>query len=370
MLTGAVLKKGFLLLSLIGMISVNSHSHYQDVSPIDRIEHVINEAEDHLRVLPEKTISLLENNSPLLAIATPEQASAWHLTAMLSAIQVSDLDLLNQSLYALSELKETEYFNQHLAKILRGLGVWMRRSGHLTAAKAGYLCSIDYSDSPKDKVIAMINLGVVERNLGNLVYSNNMYTAAKELAAELEEYEFLAIIENNLGTLAITEQRYKDAQQHFAKALEMNQYLNRRSGEVLTANNLLLSFLYQNETLLFQRLQSRVKRLLIPGKDSAREAYFKILQAVHQVQVAPSTLENAHQIIAGNLPLVNDKGIHGLLQPLLAGIEYQISLPTNAQNQRYNGVLVQQFSMCDWQKYSQDNYLAVLKSKDKDTSTN
>lgn len=364
------MKKGFLFNLVCVFASMQSYAVYQDTTRVDLVEKVIDEAQAHLNVLPEKTANLLTTHTDLLASATPEQKSAWHTTAMLSAIQVSDLDSLYTSLHQLSELNQTKHFEQHTAQILRGIGVWMRRSGHLSSAKAGYLCSIDYSNTLKDKVIAMINLGVVERNLGNLSYSNNMYNAAKELAIELEEEAFLPIIENNLGTLAISQRRYADAQQYFASALEMNQYLNRRSGEVLTANNLLLSFLYQGESLLFERLQPRVERLHVQGKDSAREAYFKILQAVHAAQNTPNSMSKAHQIIDRNIPRVNDTGIYGLLHPLLLQIDYHLQLPAQIKDKGYDGILKQQFAMCDWKKYSQDNHLAVLKSENEDSSTN
>ncbi|GAA0857364.1 tetratricopeptide repeat protein [Aliiglaciecola litoralis] len=355
--------KGLFILFFMCVFMPMSNAHYQHGLSFENVDLTLKEAQDHLVVLPEKSLTILDKNSHKITVANDEQQAQWHFIAMLAAVSVADLDRLHAALISFEPLSNTEYYQAHLDQILSALGIWFRRSGYLNDAKASYLCSLEKSSTEHSKLRALLNLGVVERNLNHFAQAKEINLIALDIATNIESETYIAVLQNNLGILAISEKRYMDASAHFTKALELNEKLNRRSGELISSMNLLLAFLYQDNSLYFERMVDRAQRkLLLSPDDTARESYLNILKAINSARTIPSSLEQSRQVILANIERVNDKGIQLLLTPLInqLGVQYNIQQQQSLDT-IYQGPLLEQFSMCNWQLNSDNaNMQAII----------
>lgn len=350
----------YVIICLLCCFAQPALARFQQSEPTFTIESKLKEANDYLVVLPERSLSILTQNDLLLVDANDEQKSQWHAAKMIASIRVANLRYLKETLYGLSQLQNTTYFQDHSETVLNALGVWLRRSGYLHSAKSAYICSFEASNPDKNIIRPLLNLAVVERNLANYKQSKVLNVIALKMAKEQELTAYVATIENNLGILAISESRYYDAHTHFSAALNLNERLNRRSGELLASMNLLLTFLYQENQLYFNRLYERAKRKLLLYPDTARGAYLAVLEAIHTAQTEPFLVKNSQQKILDHIILVNDKGLQDLLSPLInkVGVNYQ----AEQQNSElvYSGQLLQQYSMCNWNVDLNDDNLQKI----------
>lgn len=79
------------------------------------------------------------------------------------------------------------------------------------------MCSFKHSANKKSKIHPILNLAVVERNLGNFQQSKQLNVMALKMVTNEELEDYIAIIENNLGIIAISEKRYPAAQNIFQR---------------------------------------------------------------------------------------------------------------------------------------------------------
>jgi tetratricopeptide (TPR) repeat protein len=342
------------------MCSFPVFAFYQESDSQQNVDVILEDASDHLVVLPEKTIAILSQNAHLLNVADKEQQARWHYITLVAAVRAAQLDTVQLALQSLAPLTGTHYYQSHLAQILKGLGIWLRRSGFSNTAKSTYLCSLTYSKNEREKLGAIVNLGVVERNLNNYQRAKEIYTVALEIATKNESNTYIAIIENNLGILAISEHQYDEAQTHFETSLNLNELLKRRSGELLSSMNLLLTFLYQKNIIYFERAKHRAQRKLLLSPDTARAAYFNVLEAIQIARIHPQKLQQSQDVILNNIKLINDIGIQTLLAPLIVdiGVQYEFARPP--ADAVYKGALLNQFAMCDWQMNSDEANIRLI----------
>lgn len=335
-------------------------AHFQQTDSSATIATTLKEANDYLVILPERSLSILNQHQSLLVTADAEQQAQWQLTKMIAAIRVANLVSIKDALISLGSLQSATYFQSHHEQILNGLGVWLRRSGYLLTAKSAYMCSYSLSTNKSSPLRPILNLAIVERNLGNFQQSKQLNLLALQMAKNEELAHYIAIIENNLGIISISEKRYHAAQKHFSNALDLNEKLQRRSGELLASMNLLLTFLYQDNPLYFNRLYDRAKRKLLLYPDTARGAYLAVLEAIYSAQTEPFTINNSKQKIRDNIVLVNDKGLQALLSPLINKVGVNYHPEQQDTSQRYSGDMLKHYSMCNWNSETNDAHLQQL----------
>ncbi|WJG11002.1 tetratricopeptide repeat protein [Aliiglaciecola sp. LCG003] len=356
------MKKGLLILWLFLLSVSTTEGRYQDMDTSETVAALLKEASDHLIVLPEKSVELLSDNITTLSYATKNEQAQWHYITLVATVRTSDLLALQQTLLSLAELQTTQFYQSHSSVILNGLGVWMRRSGYLEMAKMSYFCALEDATLPIDKVRALSNLAVVERNLGHNTDAENVYQSAMQLAKENEFDSYLAIIQNNLGILRLVNEQYSEALQYFSQSIENFQKIDHRAGELLSGINLLHVFLYLEDDLMFDRLDGRIVRMLKRSPAGSRTAYYNILKAVQTARLQPDKLESSIFTIKQNYALLDDVAIQKLLTPLVRqlGIDTEELPPMVART--YNDEFLQLYASCNWQKYSDETYMSVLKS--------
>lgn len=286
---------------------------------------VLHEAIDHSDVLPEKTLSLLDKHEQYLEHLNENQQAQWFSTVMIASIKTSNLQSLEESIFALEEFKQNQYVEENKQTIINGIGVWYLRKGLLNQAKQAYQCNLTSSINEKSQIRSLLNLAVVERNLGNIDSAYRLNKRALMMSNKLELEHSIAIINNNLGILALTKKNYHKAQVYFTNAMNMNDRLMRRSGEILAGINLLHLFVRQNAPLMFERLFSRVKLMLEPFPKDTRHAYLDIIQTVHLYQVGNISYDQANSLISEQHKNIEDVGIKRFLEPLLE--QFDLTIP-------------------------------------------
>ncbi|GAB2683123.1 tetratricopeptide repeat protein [Aliiglaciecola aliphaticivorans] len=356
-----MLKKGILSTALYWVFVFPCFANKQMIAM--PIQDKLQEARDYLSVLPERSLAILSNKEHLLRISNHEILADWYDAKMIASIRVADLDQIQDALIHLSKLQNTDFSKTNRTTWLNGLGIWMRKSGFLLDAKISYLCSANNNSTEVGKVIPIMNLAIVELRLGNTQTARILYELALGIAEKHELASVFAIVENGLGNISLIEKKYPQAQVHFSEALKLNEKLQRRSGEVLSGENLLLSFLYQDKLDLFARLSDRIKRKLKRSQSGSRTAYFAILKAIYEARIDSTKIAASTDTISANMTLLKDKALRDVLAELIGtyGLAWQAEIPIKNEVQRDS--LKTLYPMCNWEKFSDDNYISVLISQ-------
>ncbi len=374
-----------MLLSLTWLISLSTHAEQYDPSTVQTIappnapisipdknigrnlqEHallLLDDAQAHLDVLPEKSLKILSDNVNLVVSLEDNEQAQWWIATMLAALRMSDLDLLNFSLEQLSALSHTPAFKEEQSRIINSLGVWFRRSGYLEEARSSYLCNYDTQSNQEDRLKTLINLAIVERNLGHYPQAALLNQKALEGALEIEAQELVAVINNNIGIIAFATQDYPSAQQHFHIAMELNQKIQRRSGHILSGLNLLMTFLAQPNLELFDRLAPRMERLLQRAPHSARSSYLTTLKTLRQYASQQTMPPEVAEDFRNHFAHIGDSGIQNLLRPIITLYDVEVEFPEVSENKVYQGDLLVRYPICDWKKYAKESLSTVLKSE-------
>lgn len=333
-----------------------------DTQSTERVFTILQEAEDHLSVLPEKSYALLKNNASLTDQLDSEQLTRWYLAQMNASASLVDNDSLNDVLTNLAALNNTAYFSDNFARIINNLGAWFRREGYLEEARKSFLCALDTELTLNAKTRALMNIAVVERNLNHTETALELNQLAHKLALENGSEDWLAIIENNMGVLMYARQEYAQAEIHFTTAMDINQRLVRRSGEILSGLNLLLSFYQQKKDDMFMRLYPRFERMLLRDPDTVRSAYLKLMHIAFQLRRGEIKLVDAQPVAQQEYEQVKDRSLQAFLFPILTEQKIQLPPLLPTQDRKYTGQLLKLYSQCNWAKYPKLTYIDVLKS--------
>lgn len=333
----------------------------QDHSNKQQANAVLEEAQAHLNVLPIKSFELLRDNNYLLVALDRDAQARWHFIMAQSASRMSDLDILHKELLLISAYSDTQFYQQHQSRILNALGIWFRRSGYFEFARRTYLCSLASNSAPKDQLNTMLNLAVVERNLGHLDEAMQMNDMALQIAQENENGAAIAVINNNLGVIAFAQKRLDDAKQYFETAMYYNQLTQRRFGEILSGNNLMLTFLSQEKLALFDRLAPRIERLLKRSSNVARKAYFDVLMILRKHDNGQPMSENSRKELLAAFNSTNDTSVQHLLRDVIESHGVSAISTELDEPKVYTGDIHQHFAECDWQKYTHGEATNMLK---------
>lgn len=342
------------------MLCVSTQVCAQRMEPLPepRARLILQEAEDYLTVLPEKSLRLLRDNRQALANLAEKDQLRWHLALANAARQIASPDIQLQALLAVAPLQSSDAFAAAKSEYLNNVGVWLRRDGQLAEAALVHTCGVESAADNRERLKAILNLAIVLRNQGQLSQARAMNSHALRLANYLKARDYKPVIINNLGVIALTEGKPEAAEAYFRLAMDENRSLVRRSSELLNGINLLLSFTLQDTPLMFDRLLPRVERMLEAATTPAREAYLTLVKALHQHNTGESLPAAQTPELVALFEQTNDSGIQGLLRPhfLKAGI----SMPPPARVQASDTHLFQSVTGCDWPKYRDTERVAKL----------
>jgi hypothetical protein len=321
----------------------------------------LNEAKAFLSVLPEKSLSILANNSVLNSLSAENQID-WHVAKLNAARQLSNLPLMADSSGQIIELRALSETNKVSTFVVNQMGIWFRRSGYLNEAKLSYLCTVDKTNEISDRLRAISNLAVVERNQGNFHNAKILNNVALKIAKKQREASMIALIENNLGILAMDQDNAELASQHFRVALDLNHHNLRRSSEILNGINLLFSFVELERYGLYARFYPRVIRLLEAYPSEARIAYLNWIHQTYLFRQNKHLSEQHKNQLLSDYDKVNDSGIQGLLYPYSQELGIDINPPNKAENKTFTGDWLSRIDQCDWDKYRTMSYATLLET--------
>lgn len=313
---------------------------------------VLHEAMDYAVVLPEKTLSILDDNLLRLNFLDENQKAEWYATRINASVRTSDLDVLKASIIAMLEFEQSKFYQHNKQTIINGLGVWFRRSGFLQQAKVAYQCNLQFLDNNSIKVTSLLNLAIVERNLGNLDTALELNHQALDLSKKLELGNSIASINNNLGVFALVSEDYDRAEKYFSTALNMNGKLMRRSGEILSGINLLHTFLRQNRPVMFERLYGRIQYMLERFPNRTRSAYLNLVSYANDYKQNKILLADVKPMIFGQYRIIEDKGIQHLLEPIMSELGISVDEFHQSESNYFNSSFQQLLSNCESPKNS------------------
>lgn len=339
----------------------------------DELLTILHEAEDYTRVLPSKTRELLQQQERHIHALSPEWQIEWHLVMFKSAQQLLDLQQMEQSLNSVMQWHNEGAFILKLSRIINSLGIWFRKSGYPKEAQIAYFCALDNTQAPRQRLSMLTNIAVTYRNLGqneDAIYTNKL---ASQLAMQLGSEMHQAVINNNLGVLFLNENKLDLAASHLLSALNINQTLSRRSGQILSGINLMQVYLRQQQMQNYQRIYPRIKRLLQVDNNQARKSYLKLINSVYLLRNGTSISSNKKRELQRAFDNLGDKALKNMLYPYTQELGLTLSFTPDKMIRHYSGSWLKQLKQCDWKTYRQPNYIrqwSIEKSNQKDTKEN
>lgn len=354
------MKKNVLTVLILLSYWLSSNS-ISSPDPKQQLLLTLTEAKALLNVLPEKSLSMLANNTLLRTLDLEDQTS-WHVTRLNAARQLSNLPVMADSLEQIIDLQSRSANNNISAFVVNQMGVWFRRSGYLNEAKLSYFCTIDNTRNSPDRLRAISNLAVVERNQGHFQHAKSLNDVALQMAQKQKDKIMVALIENNLGILALSHGNAERASQHFRRALDINHQKLRRSSEILNGINLLFSFLELNDYKHYSRFYPRVTRLLQTHPSDARVAYLNWIHQTYLFRQNKHISQQQKNRLIADYKKVNDIGIQVLLSPFAQELSINIALPSSAESKTFEGDWLKRINQCDWDKYQTMSYATLLET--------
>lgn len=321
----------------------------------------LSEAKALINVLPEKTLSLLANDSLLNTLSLEDQ-NDWHIAKLNAARQLSNLPIMADSLEQIILLQSRSNNNRVSNFVVNQMGIWFRRSGYLNEAKLSYLCTIDNSSDGPDRLRAISNLAVVERNQGRIQNAKSLNDVALHMAKKQKDKSMIALIENNLGILALNQGNAELASQHFRSALDINHQKLRRASEILNGINLLFSFVELEQSKLYRRFYPRVIRLLHAYPSEARVAYLNWIHQTFLFRENKQISQQHKKQLLRDYDRVNDRGIQTLLYPYTIELGVDINPPSTIKTNTFEGDWLKRVNQCDWDKYQSMSYAKLLET--------
>lgn len=349
------------LFPLLFFTAVFSHpqaDHSQQ--EIERAHQVLHEAAAHLDVLPEKTLSLIQENQDVIKVLDQDRATRWYFTQFDAALKLADTVQMEHALTGMLSLQHAPFFLDHIPKVANSLGVWFRRNGHYEQARLSYICSVIHATQPKEKWRALSNLAVVARNQGKLEEAELINLQVLDNADDKSQHILRASVQNNLGIVYLSQGKPDLAADRFRLAMDSNQRNMRRASEILNGINLLLTFYQQGDADLFDRLFPRIDRLLSQYPESARHAYLRLIYQLNEASTGRLLNSETRTEMEHDYEKVNDTGIQALIYSDLASFGLNIDKPTKPVLSDYDGALLDQMPLCPWPELQQMDATALI----------
>jgi len=336
------------------------HSLQAETISIEKLRGTLQEAKDYTHVVPTRSFKLLKQQQAHINILNPGEQIQWHLTFIRAALQLQNLPQVQTSLEQLLLLKQHPGFQQEFSSIVNAFGIWLRKSGYIRAARLCYACALDFSKNKRQRLSILVNLGISYRNLEQLDAAIAIYQLSHFLASNSQSQQQLAVIENNLGVLHLHQQRYEQASIHFLTALNLNQTLARRSGQILSGINLLLAYLYNQQHQQYQRVFPRVKRLLLENTHIPRNAYLQLVHSAYTMRQGQRLSAQYKAKLQQAFHQLNDKSLQVLLLPLTQELGLHIQFNKKNSLRNYQGNWLRELDQCQWHKYQKNDYIQKL----------
>lgn len=217
------------------------------------VDERLKEAKDYLTVKPSESYRILEEIN-LTKNLTEEQLIEWHILNMRASLPLGKLDNLIASVESVFKYHQSAYFAENITPVTSALGIWLRRNNYLTDAELSFKCSYRHASNDRLRVILNNSLALLARESGDLERAKSLFEYSAKLAKADKNINMMGMINFNQGVIAFQEGKFADAEQHFRKALEYYQSINKRAGKISAGTYLLFSFVVQKELTNYQRL--------------------------------------------------------------------------------------------------------------------
>lgn len=311
-------------------------------------------------VFPEKTLSLLIAQQAQWQQLNVADQFEWLHIKFSAAQHLANLALMERTLSQMVAHHQHYPEAGFVSDVLNAQGIWLRRSGNLHEARLNYLCSIEQSSTPGQRLRSALNLGSVERNLGNYARAKEINRAALKMAHALGSEKQIASIKNNLGLVYLNLGETDKAIAHLSSAMDINTKLARRSSELLNGINLLNAFVHAQKWALYERLYPRVERILIAHPNPARSAYLLWVNAAFRASIGLLPTEEEITELHHQFTQVNDSGVQKLVLSLVADTPLtpppaELAAPVSLQLSKLPAL-----PQCKWEKYEKLGYAHIL----------
>ena len=309
-----MVKKYLLLFSLL---QYPSFATEPDIYLHQRIIITLQEAEDYLTVLPSKSIKLLTKYQDLSLLKTKEKIR-WYIATIRAANSLNDLPTIRNTINQLLSVSRQPEFEDKLVSVLSSIGIYLRKSGHLSEAKLSFLCSLQHAKEVKKQVILLSSLAITARHQDDLISARNINLFARELADKNKLLSSRAAIENNLALIALNQNKLDVAEQYLLSALRTFQTISKRSSIVKIGNNLLLIYLLQDKPIRYQRIYSSIARLTAAHPNKTQKVHLLWVHSTFQQRQGHTITNEKKKQLVDDFNKLSDNNLQATLQKYLA----------------------------------------------------
>lgn len=239
---------------------------------------LLQEAEDYLRVEPAVSFELLHTIEDVDAMPVESQIR-WHLINMRAALPINNLQQLKTSIEYVFYHYEQTYFKKNVTTILSALGIWLRKNNYLESARLSLECAYQNARNDRQRLTLKNSLALLSRQMNDFDSARKQYKQALPMAKAPQRKNIYAMIKMNLGLMALEEHKLIEAEALFREALDVNQSINKREGQISSGLFLLFTFTLQEHVTNYQRLHPRISKLVTDFPNRSRQAMLTWIEA-------------------------------------------------------------------------------------------
>ncbi|BDX07155.1 hypothetical protein [Planctobacterium marinum] len=351
-------------LLLVLSLSIPTLTAAKSSSAQSSLKERLKEAFDYLHVKPIVALEIIQNAEDELSTADKAlQFDAWH-TGLWAGAYLADKQVLKTYSERITNAFNEAQSPQQQSKILRAISVRLWHLGDYQTSFHFSLCSLHKADDIERIYSSVLSMGLNKR-ISDLEEATQLYLLALENTQKSPHKRFEAPLNNNLGVVALQRDKFAEASYYFSKALTIRAEQNHLSGQLLSGLNLMLSSMFLQDWLSFERLSTRMGRLLKVHPNELLETYYQWMMWVFNQRHFESY---SPQQMAQNERLFNNIDNDSLKTSVAKAarflgfvLDYQ---PPNKNADHRE--LMQTFQFCDWQEIeamSFEDTLALVKQK-------
>lgn len=326
---------------LSAFIATQAHSSGPDV------QEVISEAYSLLSVKPEEALKNIGSVKSALEVAEPETQLEAYMVALWAGIYLTDSSTLSEYSDKVLGISDPQLLQDNLNRLLIVSAGHLWRSNDNVTANKLVVCSLDHVRTTPRFLSTLLMLGVTSpEESAEVTEFINKYGAKLAEKAELKRYQ--AAFTNNLGVSALKLKQYKESAELFSQSLDLRYEIAHQSGQVNSANNLLLSYYLLKDWNKFERLAIRAKRMLDNYVSPLNHAYFNFVYQLFALRNTKNLSVKDVSALQGHLDEINEWGLQRILVDVSqeAGITLLLPPPSGAEN---HDEILQHLDVCEWQ---------------------
>ena len=240
-----------------------------------------------------------------------------------------------------------------LISLLSGLGIFMRRQGHINESLYLFDCALKQQFTTyKQTLSLLISKGNSQRYLNRLDEAKKSYEIALELSIAQKEDGYLGTIYNALGAMAFEQGQFDSAKQFFIKSMQTSQKISRRSGQVIAGLNLLTLSLVQKDLLTYHRLNSPIRQLTMALDNQDKKTHLLWIEAAYKVLSGHELSSTEQNSLLSSLREIKELRLHNLLVEKLGDMVEVKAQLRSKQFSHYEGDILNEIKSCKLLKMS------------------